>query len=42
MDELYAYSERVVRAALAALPDGRYAAEDDLEPLEGELLIRAP
>src|SRR2546421_871462 len=27
-DELYAYSERIVRAALAALPDGRGAAED--------------
>src|SRR5205085_11685291 len=28
MDELYAYSERIVRAALARLPDGRREAED--------------
>ena len=41
MDELYAYSERVVRAALAALPDGRYEAEDVLEGIRGELVIRA-
>jgi N-methylhydantoinase B len=41
MDELYAYSERRVRAALAALPDGRYAAADLLEAREGELEIRA-
>src|SRR5207248_11665894 len=32
MDELYHYSERVVRAALAELPDGRYEAADILEP----------
>src|SRR3954465_178603 len=41
MDELYAYSERVVRAALERIPDGRYEAEDGLEPLIGELTIRA-
>jgi N-methylhydantoinase B len=41
MDELYAYSERRVRAALAALPDGRYEAADVLEAREGELQIRA-
>jgi len=41
MDELYAYSERVVRAAIARLPDGRYEAEDVLEPTSGELTIRA-
>jgi len=41
MDELYAYSERRVRAALAALPDGRYEAADVLEAREGELEIRA-
>ena len=41
MDELYAYSERRVRAAIAALPDGRYEAADVLEALEGELEIRA-
>ena len=41
MDELYAYSERVVRAGIAALPDGRFEAEDVLEPTSGELTIRA-
>jgi N-methylhydantoinase B len=41
MDELYRYSDRVVRAALAELPDGRYEASDVLEPLEGTLEIRA-
>jgi N-methylhydantoinase B len=41
MDELYAYSERVVRAALAELPDGRYEAADVLEGIRGELVIRA-
>ena len=41
MDELYAYSERVVRAAIAQLPDGRYEADDVLEPVEGELTIHA-
>jgi len=41
MDELYAYSERVVRAALERIPDGRYEAEDVLEPIEGELKLRA-
>jgi len=41
MDELHAYSERVVRAAIARLPDGRYEAEDRLEPADGgELAIR--
>jgi N-methylhydantoinase B len=40
MDELHAYSERMVRAALAPLPDGRYESEDHLEPMEGELTIR--
>ncbi|MHB8470276.1 MAG: hydantoinase B/oxoprolinase family protein [Gaiellaceae bacterium] len=41
MDELYAYSERMVRAAIAALPDGRSAAEDVVEAVDGELTIRA-
>jgi N-methylhydantoinase B len=41
MEELYAYSERRVRAAVAALPDGRYEAADVLEAREGELEIRA-
>jgi N-methylhydantoinase B len=37
MDELYAYSERSMRAGIAALPDGRYEASDVLEALDGEL-----
>ena len=41
MDELYGYSERVVRAAIARLPDGRFEAEDVLEAPEGDLAIRA-
>jgi N-methylhydantoinase B len=41
MDELYAYSERVVRAAIARIPDGRYEADDVLEAIDGELTIRA-
>jgi N-methylhydantoinase B len=41
MDELYAYSERLVRAAIASLPDGRYEAADVLEAREGDLEIRA-
>lgn len=41
MDELYAYSERRVRAAIRALPDGRFDASDVLETPEGELEIRA-
>jgi N-methylhydantoinase B len=40
MDELYAYSERRVRAGLAALPDGRWEAGDVLEAPEGDLEIR--
>ena len=40
-DELFAYSERLVRAAIARLPDGRYEAADVLEPIEGALEIRA-
>ena len=41
MSELYAYSERRVRAAIAGLPDGRFDAADVLEAPEGELAIRA-
>jgi N-methylhydantoinase B len=41
MDELYAYSERRVRAAIAALPDGRHEASDVLEDREDELEICA-
>jgi N-methylhydantoinase B len=41
MDELLAYSERVVRQALAELPDGRYEGVDALETPAGLLEIRA-
>ena len=41
MDELHAYSERRVRAAVSALPDGRYEAADVLEGPDGELVVRA-
>jgi N-methylhydantoinase B len=41
MDELLAYSERVVRAGIAGLPDGRFEASDVLEAVEGELELRA-
>jgi N-methylhydantoinase B len=42
MDELYAYSERLVRAAIERLPDGCFEASDTLEPAGGgELEIHA-
>jgi N-methylhydantoinase B len=41
MDELFDYSERVVRAAIARLPDGHFAGDDVLEAPEGDLGIRA-
>jgi N-methylhydantoinase B len=41
MDALSGYSERIVRDAIARLPDGRFEAEDALETDEGELAIRA-
>jgi N-methylhydantoinase B len=41
MDELHAYSERVVRAAIAELPDGTYQASDLLEAPVGDLELRA-
>jgi N-methylhydantoinase B len=41
MSELYAYSERRMRSGIAALPDGRFEADDFLEPIEGELTVRA-
>jgi N-methylhydantoinase B len=41
MAELYAYSERRMRAGIAALPNGRFEADDFLEPIEGELVLRA-
>ena len=40
MDELLAYSERVVRAGIARLPAGRYEASDVLEAPEAELELR--
>jgi N-methylhydantoinase B len=40
MDELYAYSERSMRAGIAELPDGRYEASDVLEAVDGELDLR--
>ncbi len=40
MDELLAYSERVVRAAIGDLPDGRFEGADSLETPEGLLEIR--
>jgi N-methylhydantoinase B len=41
MDELYAYSERLVRAGIAELPDGSFEAHDVLEAEDRELTIRA-
>ncbi len=41
MDELLAYSERVVRGALAELPDGRCEASDQLEGPDGLLELHA-
>jgi N-methylhydantoinase B len=41
MDELHAYSERIVRDAIRRLPDGRREAVDVLEGAEGELELRA-
>ena len=41
MEELYAYSERVVRSAIGRLPDGRGEATDVLEAAEGDLELRA-
>jgi N-methylhydantoinase B len=39
MDELVAYSERRVRAGIAALPDGRFEAEDVVEAPDRDLRI---
>jgi N-methylhydantoinase B len=41
MDELYAYSERMVRAAIERLPDAVRSAEDVVEAVGGERTIRA-
>jgi N-methylhydantoinase B len=40
MDELHDYAERRVRAAIAALPDGRYEANDVLEAEHEDLELR--
>ena len=40
MEELYAYSERIVRAAIGGLPDGCGEAEDVVEAVAGDLPIR--
>jgi N-methylhydantoinase B len=40
IDELLAYSERIVRAGIERLPDGRFEATDVLEAPEGELELR--
>ena len=40
MAELYAYSERRMRAGIEALPDGRFEADDVLDAIEGELALR--
>jgi N-methylhydantoinase B len=41
MDELFAYSERRMRAGIAALPDGRFEARDVLEAIGGDLEVHA-
>jgi N-methylhydantoinase B len=41
MEELLAHSERVVRAAIRELPDGRFVATDELETPDGPLELRA-
>ncbi len=40
MEELYDYSERLVRDAIGRLPDGRGGATDVLEAVDGELELR--
>jgi N-methylhydantoinase B len=40
INELFAYSERRVRAGIARLPDGRYEAADVIEAVERDLEIR--
>ena len=39
MDELYSYSERMVRAAIAELPHGRGEAKDVVEAVDGDVAI---
>jgi N-methylhydantoinase B len=40
MDALFRYSERAMRAGIAALPDGRFTAHDVLEAIDGDLDVR--
>jgi N-methylhydantoinase B len=40
MDELLGHSERIVRAGLGRLPEGRYEATDVLESADGDLELR--
>ena len=40
MDELFSYSERLLRSGIEALPDGRYEAAEALEAPEGDLALR--
>jgi N-methylhydantoinase B len=40
MEELLAYSERRIRTGIAALPDGRFEADDVVEAPEGDLRIQ--
>jgi N-methylhydantoinase B len=41
MDELFAYSERRMRAGIAALPDGLFEARDVLEAIGGDVGVHA-
>jgi N-methylhydantoinase B len=41
MDELFAYSERRMRAGISGLPDGRFEARDVLEAIEGDIELHA-
>jgi N-methylhydantoinase B len=41
MNELFAYSERRMRAGIAALPDGRFEGYDVLEAIGGDLELHA-
>jgi len=41
MEELHDYSERMVRAAIARLPNGTWSAEDVVEAVDGDLTVRA-
>jgi N-methylhydantoinase B len=40
MGALYDYSDRMVRSAVARMPDGRFEAEDVLETADGDLALR--